>query len=116
MKKIICCFLVGIMVFSFAACGGETKKYDPEEDFKREVQIMTEIKCRMNYADVNSVKTNLDVITVSENVYRGQGTVTIIDDYANTYIGKISAESKFHEEEQKFGSVNVNIETPTKKK
>ena len=115
MKKIIALLLVLVMGLTVCACGAEKEpEFDPEEEFKSEVDAAVAVKCAFTYADVKLAQTTLSDIEVDGDKYTGKGKVTIRDNYGDTYVGKVTAVYRYNEETKSFSKVSLDIETPRK--
>lgn len=117
MKKTISLLLAISMIFALCACGQKEPEYDPKDAFEDKV-------CATVYAiylfganadnvdnidNVKLVVPFLHSIEVDGNVYTGTGTVTVTDDYNQTYSGKMTAVYEYNEEDRSFTKISLEI-------
>ena len=110
MKKIISLLLALTMVFALCACGQKEPEYDPEDAFEDEVKAAVYAE----YWFVDNAKeatSNLTDIKVDGNIYTGKGWVTVMDDYNETYSGKMTAVYEYNEEDRSFTKISLDIDT-----
>lgn len=114
MNKLISLSLALLLVLSLRACGQEKPEpeEDPKERFEELVKIEVNLYCYSSYANVHSVITDIFSIDVTGDTYTARGKVRIVDDYGDTYVGKLTAVST--RGPTVFGEISLDIETPRK--
>lgn len=114
MKKLLLIAAFGIMLmFTLTGCSKEPE-FDIEEELKDEIQADAMVEVAFNYADVKNVLTNITDIENEDDTYTAKGKVTVIDNYGDNYVGKITGEYRFNETSKSFSKVSLDIETPKK--
>ena len=135
MKRLLSLILVLVTCLSLCACSQkdpevelvtktevENKKskpepeFDPESEFESKVNAAVAVECLFTYADVKTAITTLTDISVSSDgtTYTGKGKVTIMDNYGDTYVGKVTAVYQFNAVSNTFTKSSLDIETPRK--
>lgn len=127
MKRAITILLALLMVLSFAACGDWPKEgavkstktptqentFDAKEALKDKMRADVSAHFIIYYENVKNVLLNLTTIDVDGNTYTGKGKVEVLDDYGDTYEGKVTGVYKL--EGETFTKIDLDIETPRKK-
>ncbi|MBQ1344006.1 MAG: hypothetical protein IIY40_07565 [Firmicutes bacterium] len=112
MKRLIALLLALVMVLGLCACGGSSSKFNPQEELKTKIYFDARIACTLNYADVKGVSTSITDIDVNGDIYTAKGKVTVVDNYGDKYVGKITGVYRLNGET--FSQVSLDIETPKK--
>ncbi|MBR4656983.1 MAG: hypothetical protein IKO68_10570 [Oscillospiraceae bacterium] len=127
MKRAITILLALLMVLSLAACGDWPKDasgvaskntpttentFDAKDAFKSKMQADVVVYSMFNYADVKLTTLDLTTIDADGDTYTGKGKVTVLDDYGDKYVGKVTGVYKLDGET--FTKISLDIETPKK--
>ena len=119
MQKVLSVILVILTIASLclAICScvgknGTESTFDAESELRSKVSADTAVYCKLNYGDVKNVLTSITNISSDGNIYTVQGKAKIIDNYGDTYEGKLTATYKLND--KSFIKQSYKLDTPTK--